>query len=196
MSSSESKLDLLLPLKWKKCVASWIEEDCPSFDVGGYVVGNEETSATLFMKSDGVIAGVPFFDEVFRLLSCRVEWSFPEGSVLSLPSDSDRIEVGKVFGKANLLLLGERTGSNIIISSFLALNIIARASGIATRANRLQKLKKEHEWKGIIAGTRKTTPGFRIVEKYAMLVGGCDNHRYDLSSMIMLKVRRRTFLTL
>jgi nicotinate-nucleotide pyrophosphorylase (carboxylating) len=42
-------------------------------------------------------------------------------------------------------------------------------------------------YEGILAGTRKTTPGFRIVEKYGMLVGGIDAHRYDLSSMIMLK---------
>jgi len=48
-------------------------------------------------------------------------------------------------------------------------------------------LKEKHGWKGLVAGTRKTTPGFRLVEKYAMLVGGVDTHRMDLSSMIMLK---------
>lgn len=111
-------------------------------------------------------------------MRCSVEWSYPEGSCLTLPIDNDRISVGKVYGEAKDILLGER----------LALNIIARASGIATRANRLLKLKEENNWRGIIAGTRKTTPGFRIVEKYAMLVGGSDAHRYDLSSMIMLKV--------
>jgi nicotinate-nucleotide pyrophosphorylase (carboxylating) len=49
------------------------------------------------------------------------------------------------------------------------------------------QLVRENGYKGILAGTRKTTPGFRIVEKYAMLVGGIDAHRIDLSSMIMLK---------
>jgi len=49
------------------------------------------------------------------------------------------------------------------------------------------RLVRESGYKGILAGTRKTTPGFRIVEKYGMLVGGIDAHRYDLSSMIMLK---------
>jgi nicotinate-nucleotide pyrophosphorylase (carboxylating) len=48
-------------------------------------------------------------------------------------------------------------------------------------------LVRQSGYKGILAGTRKTTPGFRIVEKYGMLVGGIDAHRYDLSSMIMLK---------
>ena len=49
------------------------------------------------------------------------------------------------------------------------------------------QLVRKNGYHGILAGTRKTTPGFRIVEKYAMLVGGIDGHRYDLSSMIMLK---------
>jgi nicotinate-nucleotide pyrophosphorylase (carboxylating) len=49
------------------------------------------------------------------------------------------------------------------------------------------QLVRSSGYKGILAGTRKTTPGFRIVEKYGMLIGGIDAHRYDLSSMIMLK---------
>lgn len=49
------------------------------------------------------------------------------------------------------------------------------------------QLVRQSGYKGILAGTRKTTPGFRVVEKYGMLVGGIDAHRYDLSSMIMLK---------
>jgi len=69
----------------------------------------------------------------------------------------------------------------------VALNVLARASGIATKARALKKLAEEANFKGRIAGTRKTTPGFRLAEKYAMIVGGCDTHRMDLSSMIMLK---------
>ena len=99
-----------------------------------------------------------------------------------------------VLGGARQLLLGER----------VALNMIARASGSATRcvnwvaasiesdpparrAYRLNQIRARYGYKGFIAGTRKTTPGFRMVEKYAMLVGGVDTHRMDLSSMIMLK---------
>jgi nicotinate-nucleotide pyrophosphorylase (carboxylating) len=55
------------------------------------------------------------------------------------------------------------------------------------RARRIADKLKKSEFNGKLSGTRKTTPGFRIVEKYAMIVGGCDPHRYDLSSMIMLK---------
>jgi nicotinate-nucleotide pyrophosphorylase (carboxylating) len=85
--------------------------------------------------------------------------------------------VATVRGKARHLLLGER----------IALNMLARCSGIATKSRHIKDLAVGYGYKGIIAGTRKTTPGFRLVEKYGMIVGGIDPHRHDLSSMIMLK---------
>ncbi|KAJ3179639.1 hypothetical protein HDU87_002845 [Geranomyces variabilis] len=166
----------LLPTGWKRVVSSWLDEDTPSFDFGGFVVGETEQVAILFGKAPGVLAGVPFFDEVFHQLGCKVEWKIKEGEYFE-PGTAGKKEVARVYGKARHLLLGERP----------ALNMLARASGIATRARRLRQLKDKANWTGVIAGTRKTTPGFRIVEKYAMLVGGVDTHRADLSSMIMLK---------
>lgn len=85
--------------------------------------------------------------------------------------------VATVRGPARKLLLGER----------VALNALARCSGIATKSRKLLSLVRSAGYTGILAGTRKTTPGFRLVEKYGMLIGGVDQHRYDLSSMIMLK---------
>jgi nicotinate-nucleotide pyrophosphorylase (carboxylating) len=85
--------------------------------------------------------------------------------------------VATVRGKVRRLLLGER----------IALNLLARCSGIATKSKRMKDLARAYGYKGVIAGTRKTTPGFRLVEKYGMIVGGIDPHRHDLSSMIMLK---------
>lgn len=82
-----------------------------------------------------------------------------------------------VRGPARCLLLGERP----------ALNCLARASGIATRCSQLRAMALKCGWHGEVAGTRKTTPGFRLVEKYAMLVGGVSMHRQDLSGMVMLK---------
>lgn len=55
------------------------------------------------------------------------------------------------------------------------------------RSRRFRDLARAEGWKGVVAGTRKTTPGFRLVEKYGMMVGGVDSHRHDLSSMVMLK---------
>ena len=162
----------LLPPHCRQIVTSWLQEDIPNFDYGGEVVGSEPTEAVLLCKTAGVLCGVPFFDMVFQELSCSVTWMFSEGSYLTPPC-----EVAKVVGPINKLLQGERTG----------LNILARASGIATTAKELSDAAKALGWKGQVAGTRKTTPGFRLVEKYALLVGGMSTHRYDLSSMIMLK---------
>jgi len=85
--------------------------------------------------------------------------------------------VAVVRGPVHKLLQGERT----------ALNLMARAAGMATKAREAALVAQRVGWRGRVAGTRKTTPGFRLVEKYALLVGGCDPHRMDLSSMIMLK---------
>lgn len=63
----------LLPPSWKAKITEWIHEDIPSFDYGGFVVGESPKEAILYCKKDGssVLAGVPFFDEVFKQLECR-----------------------------------------------------------------------------------------------------------------------------
>lgn len=107
----------------------------------------------------------------------RVTWFYNEGDHLHPTAANPKLKVAVVRGKARHLLLGER----------IALNTLARCSGIATKSDRLLQAARAAGFKGIVAGTRKTTPGFRLVEKYGMLVGGIDPHRYDLSSMVMLK---------
>lgn len=67
------------------------------------------------------------------------------------------------------------------------MNILARCSGIASKSASVIAAVRAQGWQGTVAGTRKTTPGFRIVEKYGILVGGADPHRHDLSHMTMLK---------
>lgn len=166
----------LLPTTYKSTIASWLAEDAPSFDYGGYVVGESPKTATLYCKSPGVLAGVPFFIEVFTQLSCSVTFHYPEGASLD-PGPTGKLAVATISGPARCILLGER----------VALNTLARCSGIATASASLVALARGAGYTGIIAGTRKTTPGFRIVEKYGMLVGGADQHRYDLSTMVMLK---------
>ncbi|KAL4076137.1 hypothetical protein J3A83DRAFT_4225182 [Scleroderma citrinum] len=167
-------LEHLLPPSWKSQVHDWLAEDTPSFDYGGYVVGEAERAAFLFGKGKqpAVLAGCPFFTEIFLQLGCHVEWHTKEGDTFEPVK-----HVATVRGKARHLLLGER----------VALNLLARCSGIATKSKRMKDLAAGYGYKGTIAGTRKTTPGFRLVEKYGMIVGGIDPHRHDLSSMIMLK---------
>lgn len=166
------KLEHVLPPGWKTVVAGWLKEDCPSFDYGGFVVGDKQESAILYGKTPGVLAGVPFFEEVFQQLDCTVEWNMKEGE-----SFEPIRAVAMVHGVARNLLLGER----------VALNTLARCSGIANQSRRLLKFVRDAGYVNVLAGTRKTTPGFRIVEKYGMLVGGIDAHRIDLSHATMLK---------
>ncbi|KAK9381038.1 Quinolinate phosphoribosyl transferase [Kockiozyma suomiensis] len=168
----------LLPAsgEWKNDIRRFLSEDVPAFDIGGFVVGDEEKSATLNCKQSGVLAGVPFAQELADQCEIKITWLISEGSFIDT-SSSGKVPVAHVVGPVNRLLLFERT----------ALNILARSSGIATKSRRIIELAREAGYPGIIAGTRKTTPGFRRIEKYAMLVGGVDTHRYDLSSMVMLK---------
>ena len=175
----------LLPPSWKQQVGSWLAEDAPSFDYGGYVVGDVLREAFLFGKGSqtAVLAGSPFVDEIFVHLDCkyvclivffllcnfsslsqsiiRVEWHVKEGDTFEPVK-----HIATVKGKARFLLLGER----------VALNLLARCSGIATksfnpfylvltyiswyfRSKRIKDLARSYGFNGIIAGTRKTTPG-------------------------------------
>ncbi|KAM8878947.1 nicotinate-nucleotide pyrophosphorylase [carboxylating]-like isoform 1-T5 [Spinachia spinachia] len=153
----------------------WLAEDTPNFDPAGVSVGSQEVEAWLLCKTPrSVLAGSPFFTAVFTEVGCSVDWIHEEGAQIG--RDSATL-AAVVRGPARCLLLGERP----------ALNCLARASGIATRSSLLQSSATARGWHGEVAGTRKTTPGFRLVEKYAMLVGGVSMHRQDLSGMVMLK---------
>lgn len=172
----------LLPAngKWKQQITDFLLEDVPSFDFGGFVVGTKQETATLLMKQSGLISGIPFAAEVFNQCELEVQWHYDEGHFVTpeeLAKHNGKLLVATVKGPANRILLAERT----------ALNLMARSSGIATQSYRTKLLADKVGYKGLIAGTRKTTPGLRVMEKYSMLVGGVDTHRYDLSSMVMLK---------
>jgi len=164
----------LLPPTWKHLVTSWLQEDIPSFDFAGYVVGDAPRTAILYAKSPGVLAGVPFFNEIFHQLNCTVTWLYPEGTPFTAPP---RQVLAHVHGRAKDILQGERT----------ALNLLARTCGIAYNASQIRDIALLHNFHGTIVGTRKTTPGFRLFEKYALHVSGLGTHRHDLSSLIMLK---------
>ena len=166
----------VMPPYLERTVADWLRDDCPSLDVGGLVVGDGVTTATLWCKSSGVLAGKPFFDATFAALGdCVVTWLVDEGAAIDCAGG--KVRAATVVGPARKLLLGERT----------ALNALSRASGVASAAKRAVDVARSVGWRGTVAGTRKTTPGFRIVEKYALLVGGAATHRLDLSQMVMLK---------
>ncbi|XP_021491581.1 nicotinate-nucleotide pyrophosphorylase [carboxylating] isoform X2 [Meriones unguiculatus] len=163
---------LLPPTTLAALVNNWLQEDCPGLNFASLVTGSGPSQAALWAKSPGVLAGRPFFDAIFTQLDCRVTWLLPEGSKL-VPV----VKVAEVRGPAHHLLLGER----------VALNALARCSGVASAAAAAVEVAKGTGWTGHVAGTRKTTPGFRLVEKYGLLVGGAACHRYDLGGLVMVK---------
>ncbi len=130
-------------------------------------------SGRFLAKEDLVLCGIGIADTVFAHLdpeSPRIESSYADG---------DHITSGTIFGKldgfADTLLAGER----------VALNLLQRMSGIATLA---RKFAKAVEGTGaVVVDTRKTTPGLRMMEKYAVGVGGCKNHRFGLDDGVLIK---------
>ncbi|XP_042327638.1 nicotinate-nucleotide pyrophosphorylase [carboxylating] isoform X1 [Sceloporus undulatus] len=171
--ASRPNLSYLLPApRLRQLARDWLQEDVPSFDYGGYAVGDRQECAVLLCKSPGVMAGFPFFEAIFAEVGCSVEWLQSEGAWVEPIT-----RVAEVRGQAKDLLLGER----------VALNCLGRCSGVATLAAKVCRVAREVGWHGEVAGTRKTTPGFRLPEKYALLIGGASCHRYDLGSLIMLK---------
>ena len=126
----------------------------------------------LICKEDGIIAGLEVFKRVFELLDDKTQVSFS-------CADGDEVKKGQklgiIRGDIRVLLSGERT----------ALNYLQRMSGIATYTRKIADLLKGTKTK--LLDTRKTTPNMRIFEKYAVKVGGGNNHRYNLSDGILLK---------
>ena len=172
--------DALCSESLSRLAASWLREDVPSLDVGGAVVGAGAGEAVLWMKQSGVLAGAPFVDAVFAQLGCAVQWKLAEGSRVHV-GPGQRVEAARVTGPMNRLLQGERS----------ALNCIARVSGIATACAELADKVRQAGWTGRVAGTRKTTPGFRICEKYAMAIGGEEEEVVVLVKVTKTKKKKK-----
>ena len=156
-----------------KIIKNALEEDIPYGDIttSSIVAKDSKAKASLIAKEDGIICGLPVFERVFTLLG-EVEFVslIEEGSVVK----SGDI-IGEVKGDALNILMGER----------VALNLLQKMSGIATLTN-----KYVNEIKGLntkLLDTRKTTANLRILEKYAVKVGGGNNHRFSLSDGILIK---------
>ncbi|MBQ5398764.1 MAG: carboxylating nicotinate-nucleotide diphosphorylase [Ruminococcus sp.] len=132
----------------------------------------QEGSAQFIAKADGVLCGLEVALRVFELIQ-------PDFKAEVFKKDGDRLQKGdiiaKISGKTKTLLKGERT----------ALNLIQHMSGVATATNEAVRLVEGTS--ASIADTRKTLPGLRPIEKYAVTVGGGKNHRYNLSDCAMLK---------
>ena len=155
-------------------ILSALREDITSEDVSTNSVMPvpRKGEVNLICKQDGVICGLQIFERVFTLLDENTE-------VELKAADGDRVKKGQLLavvrGDIKVLLCGERT----------ALNYLQRMSGIATYTNSIAKLLEGSKTK--LLDTRKTTPNNRLFEKYAVKVGGGNNHRYNLTDGVLLK---------
>ncbi|MBN2852392.1 MAG: carboxylating nicotinate-nucleotide diphosphorylase [Clostridia bacterium] len=151
-----------------------LKEDMPFGDVStdNLFNGDEQSEGRLIAKQEGVLAGLEVFKRVFELIDNMV--------VVDLYfNDGDKVKnkdvIGMIKGSTKSILKGERT----------ALNILQRMCGIATKTNMLVEAINNNKIR--LADTRKTTPNLRVLEKYAVTMGGGSNHRFSLSDAVMLK---------
>ena len=151
-----------------------ITEDINYIDVSSaYLFGDDDRTEAYFVsKADGVLCGIEVALRVFSLLDNTLEYKLYK-------HDGDEIKAGDLIaefsGKTLKLLEGERT----------ALNLLQHMSGVASMTN--AAVKAIEGTGSTIADTRKTLPGLRAIQKYAVTCGGGHNHRYNLSDAAMLK---------
>ena len=166
--------DVTQTLHWDGNILAALREDIPWEDVSAnsVVPAGVRGRAELLCKQDGVIAGLSVVVRTFALLDETAE------AELSV-QDGDEVKRGQKLGRITAgmraLLSGERT----------ALNFLGRMSGIATYTRSAAKLLEGTHTK--LLDTRKTTPGLRSLEKYAVRMGGGSNHRFNLSDGVLLK---------
>jgi nicotinate-nucleotide pyrophosphorylase (carboxylating) len=151
-----------------------IEEDLGRGDVTTEATIGEQviSRARLITKQEIILAGMDVFTEVYAALDSAVH-------IKPSYKDGDRLSAGAVIavleGRARSLLAGERVG----------LNFLQRLSGIATLTGRYVEAVSGYNVE--IVDTRKTTPGWRLLEKYAVRIGGGKNHRHDLGDGVLIK---------
>ena len=164
-----------LPLTYiRSVIENALSEDIGPGDITTSLLIAEDQIAEGFItaEEDVIAAGILVAEEVFKTLD-------PDAVFETLARDGESISAGtkiiRVQGKAKALLTGER----------VALNFLQRLSGIATLSRRYAEAVKGLPVR--IVDTRKTTPGLRILEKYAVRIGGCRNHRFGLFDGILIK---------
>ena len=161
------------PAQYLDIVRRALDEDIGGGDLTteATVAADQRARGVFLVKAECVLAGIDVALETFRLLD-------PDVRATMCKHDGDRCEPGQeiasIVGSARALLTGERT----------ALNLLQRLSGVATRARRFVDAAAGRI---TILDTRKTTPGLRLLEKYAVRAGGATNHRIGLYDAVLIK---------
>lgn len=151
-----------------------LEEDIGHGDITtlSTVAVDRYTEGKFIAKEDGVICGLPVLIRLFEILdpAIKIDCKVDEGDLLKKGD-----VIADIKGHARSILTGER----------VTLNLLQRMSGIATRTH--EAVEEIKGTSAVIADTRKTTPGLRMLEKYAVRIGGGSNHRFNLADGILIK---------
>ena len=155
-----------------KIIEYMLEEDEGFGDItsNAVVEKDKEVNAYIISKDEGVLAGIDIIRDVFEEYGVNVTFWLKDGSEIA---KNDLIM--SVKGDARTILLLERT----------VLNLSMRMSGVATATNHFVNMVKDYDVR--IAGTRKTSPAIAKYDKYALMVGGADTHRFSLDDMVLIK---------
>lgn len=165
---------MIVPSEVKEFIASALREDLGPGDITtSLTVSDTQTSrAELRAKGDFVLAGLPFAREVFLMVDGDIAFT-------PLLAEGTAVKNGEVVAE-----VGGRTAS-LLAAERVALNILQRLSGVATFTNDF--VSSIRGLKAKILDTRKTSPGMRVIEKYAVRMGGGQNHRMGLYDGILIK---------
>lgn len=150
----------------------FLQEDTHYGDITSDLVPNVHVKANVISKQEGILCGLKFVKILLKSLNVEVSTSFKDGETIK---EGDVIL--QLQGLSRTILASERT----------ILNLLMRLSGISTQTRKLVDKVNNSSQKVIIASTRKTTPGFRYFEKYAVKIGGGDPHRWNLSDTVLIK---------
>jgi len=156
----------------KKELLRFISEDIQGGDITSVLLPKKKIKAKIISRQKGVLAGVKFAGDIFRLKGCNVKIMKKDGAKLK----SNQI-ILQISGNAGTVLSCERT----------ALNLLSRMSGIATQTNFLVSKIRKINKKTKLYSTRKTAPGLRFFDKEAIMIGGGHKHRMSLNDMVMIK---------
>jgi len=164
----------LTPESLQKFIQSALLEDIGPGDYSSLasIPAGKTGKAKLLIKDEGILAGVELAEEIFKAVDPRLEVEF-------FKKDGDPVKVGDI----GLTVSGP--SASILSAERLVLNCMQRMSAIATKTHRLSQLISHTKAK--LMDTRKTTPNFRLMEKWAVSIGGGVNHRFALYDMVMLK---------
>ncbi|WGU93267.1 carboxylating nicotinate-nucleotide diphosphorylase [Paenibacillus dendritiformis] len=161
-------------LALRRQLEAWLQEDIGTGDVTtAYTIpAGHQSRGIIHAKEDGMIAGLPVSEAVFEIVDPSLRFTA-------------QVEDGAVVARGTVLAEVEGSTHSILSGERLALNLLQRLSGIATKTNKFVQAIDGLNTK--LVDTRKTTPGHRALEKYAVRVGGGSNHRFGLYDTVMIK---------